>query len=126
MNGSVCADKACNTSPTSNNTNALCDTYKTGCIVNSTGNGCIDKPAACSGMTTSGQCTATSTNSSGGPCAWVSGACVDRQCASAPATTDYDTHTECNAFLDTCTVVATGTGGCITLLSSCPAYTSMR
>jgi hypothetical protein len=76
-------------------------------------------------MSTSTQCTNTSTNSNGGPCVWI-GTCVDRTCTNAPTTTDFDTHEECHTFLPTCTVVATGTGGCMTQYSSCGSYSTFR
>ncbi|CAD8087778.1 unnamed protein product [Paramecium primaurelia] len=124
-NNGTCANKSCQTANNTHTTNDLCNTYLSGCIVNSAGAGCIPKPSSCSEMTTATQCTATSTNSSGGPCAWI-GSCVDRTCSNAPASTDYDTFTKCNNFLNTCTVVATGTGGCMTMLTSCSSYTSQR
>lgn len=76
----VCADKSCTTAPQTSDydSNTKCDTYLTGCIVAPSGLGCVAKPAACSGMTTSTQCTSVSTNASGGPCAWVGSSCVDR------------------------------------------------
>ncbi|CAK80326.1 unnamed protein product (macronuclear) [Paramecium tetraurelia] len=125
--GNACYDKSCTTAPqdADHDTNEKCDAYLVGCIVAPSGQGCVEKPTSCNMMSTSTQCTDTSTNSLGGPCVWVS-SCVNRTCANAPVSTNYDTHQECYTFLASCTVVATGIGGCMTQLGACSSYTTFR
>jgi hypothetical protein len=54
---------------------------------------------------TSGACVK---NSTGGDCLWnaTAGVCVDKSCAAAEATANYDSHSKC-AALGKCTVKAT-------------------
>lgn len=78
--------------------------YSTNCVLKV--GGCADR-ATCASYLTSAACVK---NSTGGDCLWniTTAACVDKTCATAEATTNYDTHNEC-AAIGKCTVKATAT-----------------
>lgn len=81
-----------------------CQTYSANCVLRA--GGCTER-TTCASYLIVGACVK---NSTGGDCLWnpTAGVCVDKSCAAAEATTNYDTHNEC-AAIGKCTVKATAT-----------------
>lgn len=53
---------------------------------------------------------------SGKGCVWDAGKCRDLICSDAPDNNSFNTHTECNNFVNTCTVLdMVDNVGCVSL-----------
>ncbi|CAD8061871.1 unnamed protein product [Paramecium primaurelia] len=115
-NGSACVNRTCTQySGTFNHTN--CNDWLNTCTVNSAQNACQTLSSSCTSYTIQAQCNITS---SGVVCFWDNTTCVNRTCEHAPQTTDYNDHTKCINFLNTCTVARFG--GCTDKLTTCSSY----
>ncbi|CAD8167875.1 unnamed protein product [Paramecium pentaurelia] len=147
LNGQ-CYTKSCSTAPTDINTKDQCAAYlpectldennrckleicedftftsddecqkaKAGCTTN--GTICVLR-TSCQAVTNEKGCVSDDQQQK---CQWISASstCVSRTCATAPATTDYDTEDECKAYKEGCTTKRGG--GCV-VKSTCSAATA--
>ncbi|CAD8124536.1 unnamed protein product [Paramecium sonneborni] len=89
--GTSCVDQSCLTAPSADyTTTESCDSYKTGCVVDNDGAGCIDLPSTCSGRKKSDNCEIEQTRSQTPlKCQWDSftdvsnPVCIDIKCDNA-------------------------------------------
>lgn len=92
--GTKCRIKQCTDSAISNNTDALCDAFLTGCVTK--GKGCISALGLCSSYTGTADVSCDGLIGSDGYCKGSVGPCSVKTCTDAPTTTKTDF--ACNAF----------------------------
>ncbi|CAD8155977.1 unnamed protein product [Paramecium octaurelia] len=127
--GSKCQDKSCATAPSTTTDNTACGSYKSGCLVNNTANGCIDPTTfACTSRQIEDNCY----SSVGFKCVYSpSKKCQARSCDTAadttitsPSTGGYLTtfsNSNCDNYLTDCVLNNSG-NGCRTKASACADY----
>ncbi|KAM3142501.1 hypothetical protein pb186bvf_005403 [Paramecium bursaria] len=96
-------------------TNTDCTSYLSTCIINSTNNGCINKPTTCQATLNQNQCSLM------GNCYFNTTFqnCMTNTCSSIESTNN--THLLCNAKLSSCTVNVQQ-NGCMTIYDRCQQY----
>ncbi|CAD8105628.1 unnamed protein product [Paramecium sonneborni] len=117
-----CKDKNCINLPSSYDTHEKCYTatkIDKQCTVNSDATGCIPLKANCADyQDKEKQCFITI---DGKKC-FFQGTCRDLTCADIDRTSSYDSHSECNTRLDTCTVVQVVGTQCTSKFRKCSDY----
>ncbi|CAD8198030.1 unnamed protein product [Paramecium pentaurelia] len=118
-----CYTKTCTTAPTSLTTLQQCLTYytKIKCTTKS-GGGCTFQLDLCENYTDQGSCIITK---KGMACGYDQRdkKCKVKSCLTAPLS--YKTHSQCNNYLNTCTVLTTGTG-CQIIPETCEEMTMIQ
>ncbi|CAK67082.1 unnamed protein product (macronuclear) [Paramecium tetraurelia] len=107
-----CFNQQCVDADSSHTTNASCLQFKViskTCIINSTNNGCVDWPSACSQMLSQTQCELGLQDST--VCIWSSNACRQIDCIDAPIAS-YINNLQCHSFLSNC-IVTSSYSGCM-------------
>lgn len=87
------------------------------CTVAASGTGCVALND-CNTYTAERQCII---NASNLLCGWNGLVCANRACATAPPNVNFSNDSSCSAYMDGCTVVASGYG-CTQRSQSCSDY----
>ncbi|CAD8170625.1 unnamed protein product [Paramecium octaurelia] len=121
---SVCQLKSCEAASYTFTSHDECQSFDTTCTVQIKYNtdsstqiysGCQMLSTNCSDYQFELQCYL---NKSNKQCKWVDNQCIDFGCKTAPKTSDYSTHENCQSYLNTCTVNF-DLLGCMTIPTTC-------
>lgn len=93
--GFLCLRKTCDLAPLTIMTESECGAFLPTCVLRPSGKGCVS--LGCTSIENEANCRFTT------GCTWRQ-QCDDTFCSSAPATSLYDSHEECEAFRPSCTV----------------------
>ncbi|CAD8114481.1 unnamed protein product [Paramecium primaurelia] len=124
LNPSVCQLKSCEAASYTFTTHDECQAFDSICTVQikynndtSTQNysGCQNLNINCSDYQFEQQCYLNKNNKL---CKWIDNQCIDFGCKTAPKTSDYSTHENCQSYLNTCTVNS-DLLGCMTIPNNC-------